>query len=129
MTSSGKAFCYISTFILTVYILYILIFFKTSFSIHHPLEVVLQNRSLGNFLSHPISTGKYESKICPFGKLIAGIFAIWLIYRTGISPLRSVIWSKRFWFAFLFGAALMNPNVLVYIFPAFIFDYICNFTC
>jgi hypothetical protein len=118
---------YLMSLLLAYYIVYVLVFFKTRLSIHHPLEVLLQNRSIGSFISHPISTGRYESKVCPLGKVVAWIFAAWLILRVSLTSKISIGWSRRFWTLFLLGATLMNPNVLVYIFPAFILDYLYNF--
>ena len=109
--------------ILAIYIVYMLVFFKTRCSVHHPLEVLLQHKNIGNFLKHPVSTGRYESKVCPLGKLVAWLFAIWLIYRQFLPPVQTLLWSKRFWCIFILGAGLMNLNVLIYILPAFIVDF------
>ena len=105
-----------------IYLIYMLVFFKTRYSVHHPLEILLQNKSVAGFIRHPVSTGNLESKVCPLGKAVAWLFAGWLICRLYLSQQTNRIWSKRLWILFLLGAALMNPNVLLYIIPAFAMD-------
>ena len=46
-----------------VYIIYMFVIFQTKYSIHHPLEYIMESK-LSNFFSHPISSDIYESKIC-----------------------------------------------------------------
>jgi hypothetical protein len=103
-----------------------LVFFKTRCSVHHPLEVLLQNKNMGTFLKHPVSTGRYESKVCPLGKCVAWLFATWLILRQLLSQKKAVMWSKRLWVVLMLGAGLMNLNVLIYLLPAFIIDCYCT---
>ena len=47
-----------------IYIYYMFNIFKTNYSIHHPMEYFIL-KHLPDYYYHPISTGKYESKICP----------------------------------------------------------------
>lgn len=122
MQNTMKTRKWVVSCVVAVYIVYMLVFFKTKYSIHHPLEVLLQRKSLGVFIQHPVSSGVVESKVCPLGKVVAWIFSAWVIIRLFLSPRTSVIWSKRFWVLFLIGSALMNPNVLVYLIPAFALD-------
>ena len=51
-----------------LYLIYMFYFFKTTLSIHHSYESKIVTFS--DFLKHPINSGKYESKICTFGKKI-----------------------------------------------------------
>ena len=64
-----------------IYIYFMYNIFKTSYSIHHPFEILLNRISLPNFLKHPIYSNIYESKICPFGKFASILLIIWLIIR------------------------------------------------
>ena len=63
-----------------IYIIYMYNFFKTNKSIHHPLERIIQKNIEGIF-KHPVHTGKYQSKICEFGKLSSYGIAILIFLR------------------------------------------------
>lgn len=106
------------------YIVFILIFFKTSLSIHHPLEILLQNNvSINSFLKHPIyNTGVYENKVCFLGHLLAIFLVVWIMLRKHIFPSGYNIINKWIWFTTMFISLIMNPNVFIYLLPVFILD-------
>ena len=80
-----------------VYLVYMYIYYKTSYSIHHPFEYMVVESDLWK---HPINTGAYENKICELGSYASIVGAILLIYRglgnkTSVKVTRTVIltWS------------------------------------
>uniref|UniRef100_A0A6C0JI21 Uncharacterized protein n=1 Tax=viral metagenome TaxID=1070528 RepID=A0A6C0JI21_9ZZZZ len=109
-----------------IYIVYMYNYFKTSFSIHHPLEYVINNQPIGNFFKHPINTGEYENKICPLGNVVSFILALWILSRNSlktrfgkkIDTINKIIFIVVFIFSLL-----MNINAFVYLIPVFIFEY------
>ena len=60
----------------SIYIYYVYNIFKTKYSFHHPIEVLLQKNSMSDYFKHPIYSGEYESKICPFDKFISKLLII-----------------------------------------------------
>ena len=66
------------------YIVYMYNFFKTSKSIHHPLEYYFADKPLGEFLKHPIDTGEYENKICPLGNVSGWLIGLWILARKSL---------------------------------------------
>lgn len=97
--------------------IYMFIFFKTKYSLHHPLEIYLTGYHQ-SFL-HPINTGTYESKICPFGKNIIWLLFIFLIYRSFCNVPK--IYSKIVVFI-TFSLSTMNMNAILYLLPYFFIE-------
>ena len=108
-----------------VYIIYMFVIFQTKYSIHHPLEYIMESK-LSNFFSHPISSDIYESKICSFGKYLAKLSVIFFILR--------IIYylyfdTKETWISFyiinlvLALSLIMNLNAFIYLIPIFIIEY------
>ena len=64
-----------------LYIAYMYNFFKTTKSIHHPFEYLVDGH---NFIKHPVNTGLYENKICPIGNIVSFILLIWFIFRLSL---------------------------------------------
>ena len=100
-----------------IYIIYIFIFFKTKYSLHHPLEAYLTGYH--ESLLHPIDTGNYESKICPFGKQIIWLLFLFLIYRSFCTI--SNKYSKIV-LLITFLLSILNINAMLYLFPYFIIE-------
>lgn len=108
--------------ILSFYLYYILNIYKTSISFHHPLEIWLQNNSFNDYLKHPISSQEYSSKVCPLGNLVGKLFAIYIICRNFLSPSTRYKINNVLWSLILIGGFMMNLNVFIYLFPAYLFD-------
>ena len=70
----------LSNFLEGIYIVYMYIFFKTSFCIHHSYEKLFTNYN--NLLKHPINKFEYSNKIYTLGKIVSIIFLFWFIFRT-----------------------------------------------
>ena len=99
--------------------------FKTSYSIHHPLEIFIL-KNVPNYYYHPISTGKFESKICPFGNLCGKLFPMFFGYRI----LFNLIYKKKETFltkiviiSSIIISLLMNLNAFIYLIPIFIIEW------
>lgn len=108
--------------------------FKTSLSIHHPLESLMTSGKLSNWLSHPIHSGKYESKICPFGHLVGWLLPIVIIlysiteqgtcfrqndhYQKILRKLYKILWIAIF-----VVSAILNLNAWLYLVPVFVLEF------
>lgn len=101
------------------------VFFKTSYSIHHPLEYIMDNQ-LTDFFRHPISSDIYESKICPLGNILAKLSVIFFISRI-FYYLCFQTPEKRYTFyvinVILAMSLLMNLNAFIYLIPIFVVEY------
>ena len=100
-----------------LYIIYIFLFFKTKYSIHHPYELYLTHYN--DNLLHPINSGLYESKICPFGKKIIWLLIIFLVIRLFYNlPKKYSIYVLFMTFIL----SLMNMNAVIYLLPYFLIE-------
>jgi hypothetical protein len=102
------------------YVFYMMNYFKTSYSLHLPLENITK---YNKFLIHPINTGHYQSKICPLGHLIGFLLPIWILIRviyknsTIVKNINIIIWVLIFVLSFI-----MNINAFIYFIPAFVIE-------
>ena len=101
-----------------VYIYYMFNYFKTTFSIHHPLEYLMENSA---YLKHPIYTGEFENKICDFGKNASILIGCWLIVRNFIDYDKIKEINNILINIILIGT-FMNMNALLYYLPIFILE-------
>lgn len=102
-----------------VYFMYNL--FKTKYSFHHPLEFIWQ-KNISQYFKHPLETGQYESKICPFGHFIGKILAIWIIIKTLF--INKITWLINIivWIIVFICSLLMNMNSFIYLIPIFAYE-------
>ena len=104
-----------------IYIIYMFNFFKTNKSIHHPLERIIQKNIEGIF-KHPVHTGKYQSKICEFGKLSSYGIAILIFlrnkYRKKTKLLNTIVIAIVAIISFI-----LNINAFIYLLPVFLLEY------
>ena len=107
--------------LVSIYLIYFICFFKTKWSIHHPLEYYLI-KDQPSWLQHPISSGLYQNKICPLGHLSAIALVFWILLR---KP-NSQGWNRVIWWSVLSIGLLLNLNYVVYLLPIAILDLICN---
>ena len=114
------------TIIEAIYIYYMYNLFKTKFSFHHPLEKIINKQPISDYFKHPIYSGIYENKICPFGKLISKLLVIWIFVRifllkkysyTKITKINNIIFGLV-----LIGSLLLNINSFIYFIPIFIYE-------
>ena len=115
----------ILTIIEIIYVYFMLNFFKTTYSIHHPLEFILINK-FPDFLKHPISKYDYSNKICPFGHFASNILVIYLIIRYFVYNNYKIKYIlKKINIVILIITAilsLLNMNAFIYLFPYFIVE-------
>ena len=123
------------TIIECIYVIYILCFFKTNYSIIDPINYFnnLQN-PLFKHSTIQIST-EPESKICLFGNYMSYVLAIYFIIRflmfkkyiiPNISTKQLIYINKIIMLIVLF-ISLMNINATLYLIPIFILEIIINF--
>ena len=111
------------TFIEIVYVIYILRFFKTRYSLAHPMV-----KFNSEYLKHPI--GKFDapqSNICKFGQDGAIIIAILLLLRLKALFLfnvktKNIAMTNKFVLFIIGILSFMNFNALVYLLPFFDFQ-------
>lgn len=109
----------------SIYIFYMYNLFKTKYSFHHPFEYLVNSFNI-DFIKHPIYSGKYESKICNFGKLVSIflIFWIWLRYYLNKFLKRKVIilMNRILFINVLIFSLIMNINSFIYFIPVYIYE-------
>ena len=102
------------------YIIYMYNFVKTNKSIHHPLEMAIQ-KNIEGILKHPVRTGRYQSKICEFGKLSSYGLAILIFlrnkYRKSTKLLNTIVVTVVAIISFI-----LNMNAFVYLLPVFMLE-------
>lgn len=108
-----------------LYIFYMYNVFKTSISVHHPLEFMINNLPLNNFFKHPVYSGNYENKICMLGKIVSWLLIIWILTRKYMKPyVKNIPFINKLIFILLFvGTLLMNLNAFLYMAPVFLYEY------
>ena len=110
----------------SVYIIYILIFYKTTYSLHHPFEIAMQNKTTQiTLLKHPVYSTHYENKICPLGKLVGVLLVIWIYSRNNIKTiLTRRCYNMGIWLTVLGLGFLANINFFIYLLPVAVLDII-----
>ena len=102
------------------YIYYMYNIFKTKYSIHHPIEYLINNQNMIEFIKHPINSGNYENKICLLGKYVSILLVFWIIFRRPNKIYRKI--NKLIFGLVLLGSLLMNLNAFIYLIPVFIYE-------
>jgi hypothetical protein len=122
----------ILTIIQSLYLLYMYLFFKTSYSVGAaPYEK--ETQGMGSMFVH--DTGQYENKVCLFGKIMAGItILLWvirlLVFRYAPSFRSFVIGSVLLFDGVsLFLAYNMNLNAFAYVVPLIFGELYLYFGC
>ena len=128
---------------LSIYLIYMFRHFKTSFSIHHPLEPFLMNslgatsttlvehtlhQRIGNYFRHPINTAaRYGRKICPFGQhailaLVLFLWVRWALVKWNLASF-SVVRTLSIVALVVSGVcSLLNMNAVLYIVPYIVIE-------
>ena len=107
----------------SVYLLYMYFIYKTTYSFNGA-RLDKETQSLGSYFVH--DTGRYENKICFFGKImaiLAIILAVVRLYFLTYYPeikRRLTLLSFGFDSVCLFLAIIMNMNALVYLLPVLV---------
>ena len=113
----------IITIIECVYLIYMMCFFKTKYSIHHPFEIFMQtNYNVGDWIKHPIHSSIYQNKICPFGHISSYLLAMWIIFSYFFYNLANNVINKIIWITTLIISLTLNMNAFIYLIPIFIYE-------
>lgn len=106
-----------------IYTIYMYIFFKTTYSIHNPLESYVIKSDLWK---HPINTGKYENKICKIGSYASILLAVLFILRyflcnsSNEKKCKAISrWLLTYW---IIVSLLTNLNAFIYIIPIILIE-------
>lgn len=116
----------IVTVIESVYLIYMFFFYKTNYSFSGA-SFEKQTQSIGSLFIH--DTGRYENKICQFGKIMAFVaiglafVRLFILTRFPESKNRLIKWTVVFDIICVILAAIMNLNALVYILPLLIGEF------
>ena len=114
--------CLILGLIESIYIIYILCYFKTKTNFAHPFSYINNP-----FFYHPI--GKIDNEknlICPVGHMMAYIGAIFIISRCLFSPSATQLYFKKYHFKIIVVSilfSLINFNAFIYLLPVFIYEF------
>ncbi len=109
----------------SVYIFYMYNLFKTKLYIHHPLEIWLQEKKLGNWVKHPVSSDEYGSKICPLGNMVGILLPIWLVIRYIYRKNKSIsTYNQLIWKIVFIVSLILNMNAFVYLLPIYLIEYL-----
>tara|TARA_Y100000022_G_C13219271_1_gene361509 strand:+ start:721 stop:1095 length:375 start_codon:yes stop_codon:yes gene_type:complete len=109
--------------ILGVYIVYMLNYFKTKYSLSHPCTYFEDS-----FLYHPIGiSSKPVSNICKFGHIMSWYLAAFIIIRS-LFIYKKLYLNKVKLVSILVLVcgiilSMLNFNAVVYLIPYFIFEY------
>ena len=112
------------TLIESIYVYYMYNIFKTKLSFHHPLEILIQNKELSDYLRHPISSGIYESKICKLGNDVSILIICWLWIRLLFKKDKIIKYNYILFIIILICSLLMNINSFIYFIPIYIYELI-----
>lgn len=111
------------TLLLSFYIIYMLTYFKTRYSLAHPLS-----NFEDSYFKHPIGISKNkESKICRFGRdgsfLLAGfLLGKYILFRTKCIKKELYYSLGRLGLITVLILSLMNLNAFVYLIPFFVYE-------
>lgn len=115
----------IITIVESTYIFYMYNLFKTKYSFHHPFEYIINSFNI-DFIKHPIYSGKYESKICNFGKFISILLIIWIWLRYYLNNYFKkniiIFMNKIIFLNVLIFSLIMNINSFIYFIPVYIYE-------
>ena len=108
----------------SIYIIYVLNYFKTRYSLAHPLTYFETK-----FIFHPIGkSDKAISNICPFGHMASWFLALFVLIRLlllkcNIITLNFIIKSSKLVLFITILFSFMNFNAVVYLLPVFILEF------
>jgi hypothetical protein len=111
-----------------IYMIYMYNYFKTTYTFHNPLEIILNNKVFSDFFKHPMYSSDYSSKICKFGNHIGYVLGFWVILRYTLtkyykdSDYKIKIINKLIFGLVLLGSIILNFNSFIYYLPIFIYE-------
>jgi len=107
----------------SAYIIYMLNYFKTKYSLSFPIKI--NNK----YFIHPIGKHEYpKSNICKFGHDMSWLMAIYFIIKGYLFSLgkkrRQLVIINKLVLLTIFIFSLMNLNAVVYLLPVFIIEMV-----
>lgn len=114
------------TLVLSVYLVWMFRHFRTTFTVHHPLEALMQQH-VGTYFKHPYGNTAYGRKICPFGQHVILVLVGFLWVRVYLEATGSASEAtvRTLSGVALVGVALcslMNMNAVLYLIPYFLYE-------
>ena len=106
------------------YIIFMYNFFKTTYYIHHPLEILIQRINPYLWLEHSIMEEDYSNKICPFGNLMGFVLGFWIIFVTYYPSNLVLQFNKVVWATTAIVSLITNMNAFIYVLPCLIIELI-----
>ena len=115
--------------LLSTYVIYVLNYFKTTYSIAHPITY-FNNK----YIFHPIyNTKTKKSMICQFGHDASWLIAFFILFRYYLITKNKIKeeqlqMASMFIMLSVFAVSLVNLNAVLYLLPYFILEimYIKN---
>ena len=99
-------------------------FFKTTYYIHHPLEILIQRINPYLWLEHSIMEEDYSNKICQFGNLMGFVLGFWIIFVTYYPSNLVLQFNKVVWATTAIVSLITNMNAFIYVLPCLIIELI-----
>ena len=118
----------IMSLVLMAYLLYMFRIHKTTFTVHHPLELWLMQRhfSFSDYFQHPFGSTAYGRKICPFGQDAILALVAFLGVRMYVETVATITPTLYGLSCVALGltaiVSLMNMNAVVYLLPYFVHE-------
>lgn len=117
----------IVTLALSVYLVFMFRHFRTTFTVHHPLEWSMQQR-VGSYFKHPYGNTTYGRKICPFGQHAILVLVTFLLVRGYLhvyTHIDHTLLQRLSYIALAITGicSLLNMNAVVYLLPYFAHEY------
>ena len=108
----------IYSFIEAFYVVYILNYFKTRYSLAHPLSDFSSS-----YFAHPIGVSPTRiSNICEFGHNASWLLAAFILLRICFVKSRYNRYVSIFVLIIVGSISMLNLNAVVYLLPYFIFE-------
>lgn len=116
----------LATLVLSVYLVWMFRHFQTTFTVHHPLEALMQ-RHVDDYFKHPYGNTTYGRKICPFGRhailvLVAFLWVRVYLEATGSASEATVRTLSGVALGVVALCSLMNMNAVLYLVPYFVYE-------
>ena len=116
----------LATLVLSVYLVWMFRHFQTAFTVHHPLEALMQ-RHVGDYFKHPYGNTTYGRKICPFGQhaILVLVLFLWVrvyLEATGSASEATVRTLSGVALGITALCSLMNMNAVLYLVPYFVYE-------
>ena len=107
-----------------IYLVYMFNFFKTTYYIHHPLEILIQKINPYLWLEHAIMEEDYTNKICTFGQIMGYLISFWILFITFNLSKMALVFNIIVWSTTFLVSLITNLNAFLYLIPCFIIEVV-----